>query len=454
MKIEPQKGEEPDILEFFLTGLRAVDAYEITRRAINLSQGIATITGDHGKKKYYDLSKFKRILIAGFGKAAFSMACAVEQLLLDRITKGVIICPYGTARKTKRIDVIEAGHPVPDARSIQGARRIIEMTSGLAEDDLLILLVSGGGSALCTMPAPGITIDDLRQMNEILLKCGAGIDEINTVRKHLSQIKGGQLARLVHPATIAALLISDVVGDLTQTIASGPAAPDPSTFCDAFNILRQHALLKHTPRNIIDRIEAGRRGEITETPKPGDPVFKKAKNIIIGNNMIALQAIAHHAVEKGYRPLILSSRISDDTRRAAKIFASMIKEVRRKHRAVSTCIISGGEMTTMVRGSGSGGRNQDFLLSLTPLIKGIKNVKVLSAGTDGIDGKTEAAGAVIDGNTYERARAMGIDIKKTLADYDSHSFFRATGDLIITGTTNTNVMDIQIILLSQTDQMT
>ncbi|UCD05528.1 MAG: glycerate kinase [candidate division WOR-3 bacterium] len=453
MKTEPQKREKPDIVEFFLAGLRAVDAYEITRCAINLSNGIITITGHHGKKERYDLSKFKRILTVGFGKAALPMACAVEQLLLDRITKGMIVCPYGTSGKTKRIEVIEAGHPIPDASSIQGARRIIEMTSDLAEDDFLILLVSGGGSALFTMPAPGIAIEDLRQMNEILLECGANIDEINTVRKHLSQIKGGQLARLAHPATTAALLISDVVGDMTHTIASGPAAPDPSTFGDALNILRKHEMMKHTPQSIIDRLEAGRRGEITETPKSGDPIFKNTSNIIIGSNMIALQAIAHHAAEKGYRPLILSSRITGDTRLAAMIFASMIKEIKKRHAAVSTCIVSGGEMTTAVKGSGSGGRNQDFCLSLSPLIKGMKGVQVLSAGTDGIDGKTEAAGAVIDGNTHERARAMGLDIGRALADYDSHSFFRATGDLIITGRTNTNVMDIQIILLSQTDQM-
>jgi len=454
MKTEPRKGEKAETVELFHAGLKAVDAYEITRRAINLNNGIITIAGHHGKKESFNLSKFNRILIAGFGKAALPMACAVEQLLFDRITKGVIICPYGSSGKTKLIEVSEAGHPVPDAMSIQGAQRIIEMAAGLAEDDLLILLVSGGGSALCTMPAAGITIDDLRQMNEILLECGANINEINIVRKHLSQIKGGKLTRLAYPGTIVALLISDVVGDITHTIASGPAAPDPSTFSEALDILSKYELLKHTPRSIIDRLKAGRRGEITETPKPSDPIFKKTRHIIIGSNVLALQAIAHHAAEKGYRPLILSSRISGDTRHAATIFASMIKEIRRKHAAMSACIISGGEMTTRAKGSGSGGRNQDFCLSLTPLIKGMKGVQVLSAGTDGIDGKTEAAGAVIDGNTHERARAMGIDIERALADYDSHSFFRATGDLIITGRTDTNVMDIQIILLRQTDQTT
>ncbi len=447
-------GDSTDIIDLYLAGLDAVDPYAITRRSIGINKDILTVTEHLGSQEYYDLSKFKRILVAGFGKAALPMAQAIEQILLDRITKGVIITPYGTGSRLNRIDVTEAGHPIPDTRGVYGAHQITEMLRDTTKHDLVVLLISGGGSALCTLPAAGITIGDLRKMNEILLRSGANINEINTIRKHLSLIKGGQLARFAHPAQTAAMIISDAIGDSPHAIASGPAAPDPSTFYEARNILRKYRLLQTTPPNILTRLERGCRGEIPETPKPGEGIFMNTRNFIIGNNIIALQAIAKRARQKGYEPFILSSRISGDTRYVAKVFASMIEGFQRNPITAPLCIISGGEMTTTVKGTGIGGRNQDFCLSLTTMIKGLKGVQVLSAGTDGIDGNTDAAGAIVDGHTYERASAMGFDIEQTLANYDSHTFLQATGSLLITGPTRTNVMDVQIVLLHRKNSLT
>jgi glycerate 2-kinase len=449
MKNRPPTEDRSNIEDLFLTGINAVDAYEITKRSMSIQGSMLRIADHQGHQECYDLSRIKRILIAGFGKAAYPMAQAVEQTMPHRITKGFIITPHGTGTGLNRIDVIEAGHPIPDNDGIYGAQRIADMLQHAAEDDLVVLLVSGGGSALCTSPAQGLTFGDLRKMNEVLLRSGANIEEINTIRKHMSSVKGGQLARLAHPAKMAVMIISDVIGDPPHTIASGPAAPDPSTFCEARDILQKYGLSEHTPPRIRARLEAGCRGDIPETPKPGDPLFRHTRNIIIANNLTALRSIAKHAKQKGYESFILTSRLSGDTRRVARVFASMIIEFTRITRTTSmpVCIISGGEMTTRVEGEGLGGRNGDFCLSLVPIIKGLKRVQILAAGTDGIDGNTDAAGAIVNGDTYEHARALGLDVEQALANYDAYTFFKATGSLVITGPTRTNVMDIQIALI-------
>jgi glycerate 2-kinase len=447
MKTKPPTGQGADIVELFATGLNAVDAYRLTERCIRKRADTLTIRDNLGCETSYDLSEFERILIAGFGKAAYPMARAIEQKLHERITRGVVITPYGSSTKLRRIDIIEAGHPVPDMNSLRGARLIAGMMDGATESDIVILLVSGGGSALCTLPAPGLSVDEVSRTTDLLLRSGASIDEINTIRKHLSQIKGGQLAKLAHPAEVAALIISDVIGDPPHAIASGPAAPDPSTFSDASRIISKYKIAQIIPPNISAHLEAGCRGEIPETPKPGEPFFEKTRNFIIGNNIMALQAIADRARQKGYRALILSSRISGDTRNVAKAFASVIMDFKRNNTTLPLCIISGGEMTAAVKGTGTGGRNQDFCLSMIPLIKGIEDIQLLSAGTDGIDGNTDAAGAIVDGNTYEHAMALGIDIEKALANYDANTLLKATENLLMTGPTGTNVMDVQIILL-------
>ncbi|UCG29358.1 MAG: glycerate kinase [candidate division WOR-3 bacterium] len=438
------------IEELFLAGVRAVDSYELTRRSMILHDNILNLIDYLGHRECYDLSKFKRILVVGFGKAACPMAKAVEEILQHRIFKGLIITPYGTSMKMNLIKVTEAGHPIPDSNGIHGAQQIADMLQDAMQEDLVILLISGGGSALCTLPAPGINIDDLRKISEALLGSSANIEEINTVRKHLSLIKGGQLAKFAYPATTLALIISDVIGDPTHAIASGPAVPDPSTFSEASDILKKYGLSHKIPFSIRSHIEGGRRGEIAETPKSDEVFFRATRNIIIGNNLIALRSIAERAKQKGYEPLIISSRISGDVREVAKVFASMIKEFTKNPVGVSmpACIISGGEMTIRVTGKGMGGRNQDFCLSLVPSIKGLERVEILSAGTDGIDGCTDAAGAIVDGHTYARAKELGLDIDGALAEYDSHRFFKAMDSLVITGPTGTNVMDIQIVLIS------
>lgn len=439
--------DKTDIVELYTAGLNAVDPCELTKASVRKAKGLLTIQDHLGNQTLYDLSEFKRILIAGFGKAAVPMAHAIEQILQERIARGIVITPYGTKTRLKRIDIQEADHPVPDTNSMRGAQMILEMMDDTSESDFVILLLSGGGSALCTLPANGITIDDLQKMNITLLRSGASVGEINIIRKHLSLIKGGQLVNYTRPAEVAALIISDVIGDPPNAIASGPAAPDPSTYSEAFHIIHKYKIAGRIPVNIYDRIEAGCRGEMPETPKPGDPLFEKVRNFIIGNNITALKAIAEKARKKGYLPFILSSRISGDARHMAKVFASIIMDFKKNNMTAPACIISGGEMTSVVKGICPGGRNQDFCLSMLPLIRGVEGVQIMSADTDGIDGSTEAAGAIVDGNTYDRARKIGIDIEKTLVNYDANTLLKATESLFITGPTSTNVMDIQIILL-------
>lgn len=408
-----------------------------------------TVTDHLGRHLTYDLTEFKRILVAGFGKAAYPMARAIEDTLQDRIAQEVIIVPRGSSLPSGRSDVIEAGHPIPDGGSLRGARRIAKMLRAAGKDDLVLLLISGGGSALCTLPARGITINDLRRTNEILLRSGAAIDEINTIRRHLSRVKGGYMARLAWPATVIALIISDVVDDHPHSIASGPAAADPTTFHDARNILVRHRLMRRIPAAVRAHIDAGCRGAIPDTPKPDDPIFRGVQDLVIGNNRTVLRAIARAAEQRGFASSILSSRVNADTRHAASVFTALIRNLcgPRRTRRAPQCIVAGGEMTSPIRGRGQGGRNQDFCLALAPMIAGIKGVEVLSADTDGIDGNTDAAGAIVDGGTYNRGRALGLDIDKALARCDSYPFLKATGNVLFTGPTNTNVMDVQIVLI-------
>lgn len=397
-----------------------------------------------------DLSRFRRIFVVGAGKASAAMAQAAEQALGRRIAGGWINTKDGHLAPLRRITLHEASHPVPDARGVAGARRIAEIAAQAQEGDLLVCLISGGGSALLPLPLDPVSLEEKQETTRLLLACGATIHEINAVRKHLSAIKGGRLARLAQPAHVLALLLSDVVGDPLDVIGSGPTAPDTSTFASAWAVIEKYGLQAKIPATARRLLQDGLAGKIEETPKPGDPCFRRTRNRIVGSNRLAVDAAARKARELGYRPLVLSTTIEGETRDIAAMHAAIAREIAATGRPARppVCVISGGETTVTLRGKGLGGRNQEFALAAAIALEGVPGVLAFSAGTDGTDGPTDAAGAMADGETLQRAAALGIDARRALQDNDSYHFFRPLGDLVITGPTGTNVMDVRLMLAS------
>ena len=427
-----------DELRILRAALAAADPAAAVARHLSVKDGTLAA----GRQRYR-LDQFENIFVIGAGKASAAMARAVERLLGPRITGGVINVKYGDGGKLRRIELNPCGHPIPDENGMRGAERIAELARNAGPRDLLISLISGGASALLPLPAPPVTLEHKQRLTQMLLECGANIHEINCVRKHLSQIKGGQLARLAYPAAVLTLILSDVIGDDLDVIGSGPTVPDRSTFAEAAAILQKYNLWKKAPREIVTRI---RRAE-TETPKPGDPAFTRVQNLIVGSNRLAVDAAARQARQLGYRTLILSSYIQGETREIAKMHAAIAKEIVASGHPVRppACIISGGETTVTIRGKGLGGRNQEFALAAAIEIDGLKGVTILSAGTDGTDGPTDAAGALATGDTVRG----NPDAQKYLSENDSYRYFESLGDLIKTGPTGTNVMDIRVILVKR-----
>jgi hydroxypyruvate reductase len=377
------------------------------------------------------------------------MAAAVEGILGERVTRGVVVTKYGHRHATRTIRVHEAGHPVPDAAGLAGAEAILDQVRALAAQDLVLFLISGGGSALSPAPVPGVTLAEKQALTKALLACGADIREMNTIRKHLSRLKGGQLARAAQPARVLSLILSDIVGDPLDAIASGPTAPDPTTYQDALGILDRYRLRGEVPASIRARLEAGARGEVPETPKPDDPLFARVTSVIVGSNIQALEAARAEAGRVGLAPMILSSSIEGETRDVARVHAAIAREIRSTGNPLPppACVISGGETTVTLRGSGTGGRSQEFALAAALDIAGLSRVVILAGGTDGTDGPTDAAGAIVDGETCARAAALGLDPRAALQANDSYPFFRALGDLLVTGPTNTNVMDVRLVMV-------
>ena len=392
-----------------------------------------------------DYSRFRHVYVIGAGKAGASMARAAERALGRIVTGGLVNVKYGHVAKLRRIELNECGHPVPDQRGAAGAERIAEIASAAGVGDLVLCLISGGASALLPLPAPPITLAEKQEVTRLLLACGADIHEINAVRKHLSAIKGGRLARLAWPAKVEALLVSDVIGDNPDVIGSGPAAPDPSTFLEAAAVLDRYGIRDKVPAAVRVRIEQGVAAAIDETPKPGDRLFARIRNTVIGGNRLALAAAARHARQLGVRTQVLSSSIAGESREIARLHAAIAREVAESGRPAKppACIITGGETTVTLRGDGLGGRNQEFALAAALDIAGLDNVVVFSAGTDGTDGPTDAAGAIADGDTLGRKP----DARRYLDANDSYHYFEALGDLVITGPTNTNVADVRILLI-------
>ena len=429
----------------FTAALKAVDPVEAVLRYVKrVDDGLQV--GEHR----FAFNDYDRILVVGAGKAGAPMARALEDLLGDRISDGVIVVKEGHGLPLAHVRIHEASHPVPDERGIKGAEEILVLVKDAGERDLALCLISGGGSALLVAPAEGVTLADKQAVTRLLLACGADIHEINTIRKHLSRAKGGGLARFAYPATVVSLILSDVIGDDLNVIASGPAVPDTSTFADTRQVLEKYDIWDRVPAAVQSRIDQGLKGDIEDTPKAGDAVFQRCFSELVGTNIQALKAGSLKALELGYRTLILTSTVEGEAREVVKVLTAIAKEVRGSGNPLSApaCILCGGETTVTIRGDGKGGRNQEFALASALAIDGMENVVVLAGGTDGNDGPTNAAGAIADGSTLARARAKDLDPLYYLRRNDSYHFFQALEDLVITGPTRTNVMDVYLILVA------
>ena len=433
----------------FLKAVSAVDPYQRLKEIAHIDKNRLIIGVEEVSEKVFDLNEFERIFLVGTGKASSSMAQAIEEIFGGRITKGLITTKYGHALPLRFTEIIEAGHPLPDPKGLEGARKIKDLLTNTGPKDLVLFLISGGGSALLPLPADKITLEEKQELTQFLLDCGADIKEINTIRKHISQMKGGWLARWAFPSTVITFILSDVVGDPLDVIASGPTVPDTSTFQESWEILKRYGLINEIASSIRNHLQAGREGKIKETPKAGESVFEKVHNMIIGSNIVALRAAEKEFSLAGFNTIILSSSIVGETREAARFHGAIAREVVSTGKPIDrpACILSGGETTVTIRGSGLGGRNQEFTLSGAFEISGLEKTVLLSGGTDGTDGPTDAAGAMADHTTITRARQMGLDSVKFLENNDSYHFFEKLGDLLITGPTRTNVMDVRILLV-------
>ena len=430
---------KPPLDSVLRAALDAVEPGNAVRRHLSV-RGDHLLVGEH----QYLLSEYSRVVVVGAGKASAPMAAAVEDVLEARIrVEGSVTVRYGHAAPTRHVHIREAGHPMPDQAGVDATREIVDLLQRTSASDLVVCVISGGGSALLTLPAEGISLEDLQRTTDSLLRCGATINEINVVRKHLDSVKGGGLARLASPSPVITLVLSDVVGNPLDAIASGPTVADTSTFADAAAVFERYSLWSQLPRSVVERIRAARE----ETPKPGDPLFERTQTVVVGSNLLACEAAARAAAEDGFSTLILSTYVEGEAREAGRVLAGVVREVNASGHPLKRpcCIVAGGETTVTIRGNGRGGRNQELALSAAFALQGVPSVLLASIGTDGSDGPTDAAGAWVDGSTLERARGLGLDAAGALAANDSYRFFDGLGDLIRTGPTNTNVNDLYLL---------
>ena len=443
--------KDDHLIDIFNAALAAVDPYHAVIRAITIEHNCL-----HAAGAAYELDTFDRILVVGAGKATARMALAIEGALGDRITEGLIVVKEGHTAPLKIIKQVEASHPVPNEAGVEGTKRIVELVRAADEKTLVICLLSGGASALLVAPMNGLTLNDKQEVTSLLLQAGASIGELNAVRKHLSAVKGGRFAKAACPAQVVTMVLSDVIGDRLDVIASGPTARDSTTFADAMAVIEKYGLKEKIPIRVLSFLERGMEGQEPETVKSGDSCLHKTRNVIIGGITQALSAATEKARQLGFAPEVITGELQGEARDAARFLAAAAF---RAHDALRPgelrCLLSGGETTVTVKGKGKGGRNQELALAFALEIEGLEGVSLLSAGTDGTDGPTDAAGAIVDGGTASRARALGIDPVHYLDYNDSYMFFQRFDELsgnkshVITGPTGTNVMDLQIMLLEK-----
>ncbi len=425
--------------------LAAVEPGAAVRRQVQ-RQGERLVVGG----RTYDLAAVERIWVVGGGKAAAAMVAALYGILGERLTGGLVVTKVGHAGDRTAagpVEIVEAGHPVPDEAGVRATRRMADLLAGVTGRDLVLAVISGGGSALLTLPAAGLSLADLQGTTDLLLRSGATIVELNAVRKHLSQIKGGGMARLAGQAPVAALILSDVVGDPLDAIASGPLSPDPTTFADAWAVLQRYGLVERVPPAVRERLQAGREGRLSDTPKPGVALFERVHTVVVGSNRLAAEAAVEAARAWGLNALLLSTFVEGEARQVARVAAALARELASYDRPLRrpACLVWGGETTVTVRGGGKGGRNQELALAAALAMEGVPGVVLVALGSDGTDGPTDAAGAVATGETVARARSLGLEPAVHLEENDAYPFFDALGDLIRTGPTGTNVNDLMFL---------
>ena len=442
---------QDDLKKIYTAAIDAVSPLRAVKRHLSLQGNDLILTRDGMELKRFNLHNFERIFVVGAGKATSAMARAVEEILGERITAGCVCVKHGHVADLKRVEQVEAAHPIPDNDGLKGAEKIYNIIKGADKNDLVISLISGGGSALMPLPHSSIKLEDKQKTTDLLIKSGATIHEINGVRKHLSRLKGGNMARAAYPASVINLMISDVVGDDMDAIASGPFVPDTTDYGTALQVLDRHRLRKSIPISVRLHLEEGAAGKIPENPGVGDHIFSVVTNMIIASNFLALKAAKDEAENLGYKSIILSSLIEGDTAETARWHCRIAKEIAATGNPIPrpACIISGGETTVKVIGSGRGGRNMEFAMHAAKGIAGMDKMLVASVGTDGNDGPTEAAGAFSTGETMKRIQEKSLNINEFIKDNNSYQLFSALGDLIVTGPTNTNVMDIRIIIAGE-----
>jgi glycerate-2-kinase len=424
--------------------LGAVDPYQLIREQVIRKGDLLVISG----KAEINLSDFDRIFLCGAGKGAAPITKAMEELLDDRVEGGDIIVKYNHLAELQKVAIHEAAHPVPDENGLKSTEILLKNLDNLTKRDCVFVLLTGGGSALLESIPGEIKLDDLQKLSSILLQCSATIHEINCIRKHISLIKGGQLARKIYPARCVTLALSDVIGDDLSVIASGPTNPDPSTFDDALAILEKYEVTDQIPMVILKHLKNGTEGKIPETPKKDDKEFEGVTNIVIGNNRLALDKARAMAESLGYHTLILTSMLEGEAKEIARVITSIIREVQFSGTPIEkpACILLGGEPTVKIQGKGKGGRNQELALAVA--LSGIDEPFVcVSVGSDGTDGPTDAAGAIVDHTTLSRAEGMSLNAQDFLKNNDAYNYFSPLGDLIITGPTGTNVMDVVFALI-------
>ena len=446
---EPLRTRRQQALEILGAALAAVDPAAAIRNALNFDPATNQLKVGG---QIYDLGYYQRIFVVGAGKAGTPMLQAVAELLGERLTAGIVIVKYahGPTGDTlpANFKILEAGHPVLDEGGLAATRQMLQLLDNLTERDLVITLISGGGSALLESLVEPITLTDLQTLTQALLRSGATINDLNAVRKHLSAVKGGQLARWAAPATVLSLILSDVVGSPLDVIGSGPTVPDPTTFQQAGQILQKYNLTEANS-NIWQHFQRGLAGQIAETPKPGDPLFQRVQNLVIADNRIAALAALDKANQLGFQTMLLSTFVQGEAREVAQVVAAIAREVKTFGQPVAApaCLVLGGETTVTIRGEGLGGRNQELALAAALAIEGLSDVMIVTLATDGSDGPTDAVGGFAEGDTVAKARQLGLDPPAFLQHNDSYHFLEKVGNLLKTGPTNTNVNDLTLMLI-------